>query len=143
MAKYKEQRNEKNELTGYIRVIDGASIPIANGNRDYQTILKWIAEGNVPDPVGPYASSLAEARKKRVKKIKEEAKGLYRTNTDQYSNQYSMELALGQTPTAIPAVIITYYGDMKQAFIDAKNTINAESDMDVIKNYQANFPSTP
>lgn len=143
MAKYKEQRNDKNELTGYIRTSDGASIPIADDNRDYRAVLKWIAEGNTPDPVDPYAPSLAEARTKRIREIKEQAKGLYRANTDQYSNQYAMEMALGQTPTAIPAVIKTYYGDMKQAFIDAKSVINTESDMDVIKDYQANFPDSP
>lgn len=143
MAKYKEQRNEKNELSGYIRTTDGASIPIANGNRDYQDVLKWIAEGNTPDPVDPYAPSLAQARKKRIGEIKEEAKGLYQVNTDQYSNQYAMEMALGQNTTAIPAKIKTYYGNMKQAFIEAKNAINAESNMDIIREYKAIFPSTP
>jgi len=32
------------------RLLDNASIPIAEGNRDYQEYLAWIAEGNVPTP---------------------------------------------------------------------------------------------
>ncbi len=32
------------------RLLDNASIPIAEGNRDYQEYLEWIAEGNVPTP---------------------------------------------------------------------------------------------
>lgn len=49
MALYQEARNKKNELIGYLRTTDNASIPIALGNRDYQAVLKWIADGNIPD----------------------------------------------------------------------------------------------
>ena len=48
MVKYKEQRNDTNELEGYIRVADNASIPIARDNRDYQAVLAWIANGGTP-----------------------------------------------------------------------------------------------
>lgn len=48
-ADYQEQRDENNVLTGYLRTIDNANIPLANGNADYQTVFKWIGEGNVPD----------------------------------------------------------------------------------------------
>ena len=33
-----------------IRVIDGAVIPFAPDNTDYQTYLKWLDEGNTPLP---------------------------------------------------------------------------------------------
>ena len=33
-----------------IRIEDGACIPFAEGNRDYQEYLEWCAEGNEPEP---------------------------------------------------------------------------------------------
>lgn len=40
-----------NTLGGKIifREIDSASIPFAEGNRDYQEYLEWVGEGNVAE----------------------------------------------------------------------------------------------
>ena len=44
----KQQDKETKELkyTTDIRLSDNALIPMNNNNKDYQEVLKWVAEGN-------------------------------------------------------------------------------------------------
>jgi hypothetical protein len=39
-----------NKMETVFRIGDSAIIPIDQSNTDYQAYLKWVAEGNTPEP---------------------------------------------------------------------------------------------
>ena len=47
---YKVTKNADGFDNGVQRLKDSAYIPLAEGNTDYQAYLKWLSEGNTPEP---------------------------------------------------------------------------------------------
>jgi hypothetical protein len=48
---YKQYKNIFGEIAqGIFRVSDNTSIPFDPANTDYQAYLKWVSEGNTPEP---------------------------------------------------------------------------------------------
>lgn len=47
---YKLAKNEKGIVNQVKRLEDHAWIPFDQANTDYQSYLKWVAEGNMPLP---------------------------------------------------------------------------------------------
>ena len=52
---YKETNIDSltNKKYGVVRLADNAFIPFDPANTDYQEYLKWLAEGNTPEPADP------------------------------------------------------------------------------------------
>ena len=53
---------------GVIRASDGASIPEADDNRDWQAYQEWVTEGNTPDPIPVPVIDPAVAERKASEK---------------------------------------------------------------------------
>ena len=48
---YKQYKNIFGEIAeGIFRISDNTSIPFDPANTDYQAYLKWLDEGNTPEP---------------------------------------------------------------------------------------------
>lgn len=56
-----------NNSTSIVRIFDGATIPADLNNSDYQAYLKWVAEGNSPQPIGE--PTLAERKAEKQSEI--------------------------------------------------------------------------
>lgn len=70
MKEYREQRDKDGILLAYTHSASGATIPISEGNADYQKVLIWLAAGNTPD-VDP--DILPKAKRVKIAEYKDEA----------------------------------------------------------------------
>jgi len=50
MKTYKLIANSDGSVNTIIRIEDNACIPFDPANTDYQAYLKWVSEGNTPEP---------------------------------------------------------------------------------------------
>lgn len=50
MYKLGQNYRDTNQPICIIRISDNTSIPINDTNTDYQAYLKWLDEGNTPEP---------------------------------------------------------------------------------------------
>jgi hypothetical protein len=50
MIQYKLQKGYMDEVSAVTIIGQNISIPFAPDNTDYQEYLKWLAEGNTPEP---------------------------------------------------------------------------------------------
>jgi hypothetical protein len=41
---------ETKNVSSVLRILDNAQIPFDPDNTDYQAYLKWVSEGNTPEP---------------------------------------------------------------------------------------------
>ena len=47
---YKLIKNDNGQVSLILHTETNAFIPMSNDNTDYQAYLKWVAEGNTPEP---------------------------------------------------------------------------------------------
>jgi hypothetical protein len=50
MIQYKLQKGSFGDVVAVTIIGQNISIPLVEGNSDYQAYLKWLAEGNTPEP---------------------------------------------------------------------------------------------
>jgi len=53
MTNYKLQKNSFGETVGVEKIGANMVIPFDEANTDYQEYLRWLEEGNEPDPADP------------------------------------------------------------------------------------------
>jgi hypothetical protein len=73
--------------TSITRILDNASIPNDPANSDYAAYLKWLAEGNTPDPAD--APSAASIKAANIKKVDADVDAIYAQAVGNRSLEYT------------------------------------------------------
>lgn len=66
---YKEDYMYKLQQNGVKRLSDGAGIPLADGNMDYEEYKQWLSEGNTPEPEFTAEELLANAKASKKQEL--------------------------------------------------------------------------
>ena len=81
------------------RLADGACIPFADGNRDYEEYKQWLSEGNTPEPEFTEAELEAkvqmEAKAERLKQLEVLTVTTTNGNTFDANNQARLDMSNG------------------------------------------------
>jgi hypothetical protein len=78
-----------NGTTSIVRTEDGASIPMAEGNRDYADYLEWVAAGNVADP--DPMMSLANLKKQKIEELNQARAAANQTTFDHAGKTFAVD----------------------------------------------------
>ncbi len=73
MASYKQVRDARGNINQglILRVDDGALIPVAVGNRDYDAYVDWLDDGNTITPADPAPTTLEITATQRVQAVEQ------------------------------------------------------------------------
>jgi len=127
------------------RLADGASIPLANGNRDYEEYKQWLSEGNTPEPEFTEVELQANAKNAKQTQIRNEFNTSQEApvvvNTISYSGGFDSAIKLDAAKRlveALGATEVTFY-DVSNvghilSLVDAQNVITA-----IAMDYQTKF----
>ena len=93
------------------RLADGACIPFADGNRDYEEYKQWLSEGNIPEP--EFTSE--ELAQQELNKKKQEAQQ-YLVDTAWYIER----LADPSSGKAIPEEVLVKRAEAREILNELK-----------------------
>lgn len=103
----------KNSVT---RLADGAFVPFANGNIDYEEYKQWIEEGNTPEP----ESIEKEIEAQRIQAIKSKASELISSKYPNYKQLNIIRIGGAEL-------------EAMSAYIDSIREISNKAEQDGIK----------
>ena len=94
------------------RLTDGACIPFADGNRDYEKYKQWLAEGNIPEPEFTEAEITQQELEAKIAEAR-----AYLQATDYVAVKYNDEVTVtgSMTKTAFLAKYADVYAKRAEA----------------------------
>lgn len=130
----------KIQQDGFKRLADGAYIPAAEDNIDYQAVLQWIADGNSPEP----QYTLDERRVLQIAKIKDDATSRILAILPEVKQRNSLARSLELTHKVVTGVSLTDQESAEVLAIQAKwDEIKAVRVLSNIREGEINLSDNP